>query len=93
MSSQTLKIAAIICFVVCGILLFVAWERYSTNANNVQAMNQMSQSSPFGDMMGGGNLEPATPAATKYALVFSVIAGGAGIACIVGASRKRHPDA
>ena len=88
MTSQSLKIASIICFVACGILLFVAWERYNTNANNVEAMNQMSQSSPLGLMMGGGNFEPATPAATKYALLFSVVAGGAGVVCIVGAIRK-----
>ena len=82
MNAQQWKIAAIVCFIICGILLFVAWERYSTNAGNVAAMNQMRRSGPFAGMTGGGEMTPATPTATKYALVFAIASGAGGIFCI-----------
>ena len=88
MTSSTLKIIALICFVVCAVLLFVAWERYQDNAGKVAAMNQMSQSSPLGGMIGGGQMKPATPAATKYALVFAGLSAVGGVACLLGARAK-----
>jgi len=96
MSNQSLKAGAVVCFLVCAVLLFVAFERYNTNAGNVQAMNQFSQSTPFGSGMGGmggmggGQLRPATPAATKYALVFALIAGAGGVFCLV--QLKNYPS-
>ena len=43
-----MKIAGIVCLVVCAVCVFVAIERYSANADNVRAMNQMRQSMPMG---------------------------------------------
>jgi hypothetical protein len=37
MSAGALKGIGIGCFVVCAILLFVAWDRYHDNANKVEA--------------------------------------------------------
>ncbi|MEM6257551.1 MAG: hypothetical protein AAGI37_04485 [Planctomycetota bacterium] len=73
---------SIACFVVCVILLFIAIERYSTNASNVQSMNDMG----FGSLI-GEELEPATPTAAKYALFFAVLAAGGGVTCLVLANR------
>ena len=89
MSPSTLKVIALICFVICAVLLFVAWERYQANAGNVAAMNQMRQSSPLSGMMGGVSMKPATPAATKYALVFAVLAVAGGVVCLIAAGHRR----
>ena len=88
MSKKALKGTAIGCFALCAVLLFVAWERYNTNANNVQAMNQMMGQGPF-EMLGvEGEMEPATPTATKYALLFAALSGVGGVVCVVLASNK-----
>ena len=80
MDKKQMKLFGIISLVICAVCIFVAVERYNTNAGNVRAMNAMQQSSPLGGMMGGGNMQPATPAATKYALLFAVISGiGGGV--------------
>ncbi len=80
MDKKQMKIGGIACLVVCAISVFIAIERYNTNAGNVRAMNQMQNSSPFRGMIGGGNMKPATPAATKYALLFAAISGiGGGV--------------
>jgi hypothetical protein len=81
-------VAGVVCFVVCAILLFVAWERYQANAANVRAVNQFQRSGPLGDMMGGFEMKPATPPATKYALLFAFVAGGGGVACLVLAGKQ-----
>ena len=83
MSPSTLKVIALICFVICAILLFMGWERYEANAGKVAAMNQMQQSSPLSGMMGGVRMKPATPAATKYALLFAILSGAGGIVCLL----------
>lgn len=62
-------IIGILISIVC---LFVAIERYSTNVNNVKAMNQM------GGALFGQTMTPATPAATKYALLFTLVFGTGG---------------
>lgn len=80
---------AVGCFVLCAILLFVAYERYEDNAAKVRAVNEMTQSSPLGAMMGRVELKPATPSATKYALVFALLAGAGGVVCLVLAARSR----
>jgi hypothetical protein len=99
MSPGVLKGIGIGCFVLCAILLFVAWERYQDNAKKVDAANQMMQSSPFGGespfggmmegMTGSRKLEPATPAVTKYALVFAALSGVGGVVCLVMAAKTR----
>jgi hypothetical protein len=82
MDEKQMKVVGIIALGICVVCLFVAVERYQSNANNVRAMNQMQQSSPFGGMMGQmtgqTQMKPATPAATKYALIFALISGVGG---------------
>jgi hypothetical protein len=79
---KNLRIAGVILLVVCGVCLFVAFERYQANANNVRAMS---------GLMGGigGALEPATPAATKHALLFALLSGGGALYCLT-ARRKSN---
>jgi len=78
------KVLGIIGLVVCAICLFIAIERYSTNANNVEAMNQM------GGSLFGQTMKPATPAATKYALLFAAVFGiGGGFLITSAASKKK----
>lgn len=86
MDAKTMKIAGIACLVVCAVCVFVAIERYSANADNVRAMNQMRQSMPMGNMLGGVEMKPATPAATKYALLFAVLSGVGGAVLLVKSS-------
>lgn len=96
MSNRNLKIYGWIGLALCGVLLFVAWERYSTNVQSVEAANRMLQSSPLGDAMGEmmqqftgqSELKPTVPAATIYSLLFAAISGIAGIACLVASSKK-----
>ncbi|MHC4260235.1 MAG: hypothetical protein ACYSTF_07500 [Planctomycetota bacterium] len=83
MDAKTLKVIGIACLIACCVLLFVAYERYQTNADSVRAMNQFRQSMPVGGMVEGLEIRPAMPAATKYALLFAVISAGAGIVCFV----------
>jgi len=90
MDSQSMKWIGVVCLVLAGILAFVAIERYQTNANNVRAMNGMMQNNPAAQMMGvsASNIKPATPAATKYALIGTVVFAGAGIFCLIQSGRK-----
>ncbi len=87
MEKSQMKILGIVLLVVCAVCVFVAIERYQTNAENVRAMNQLQNSSPVGGMMnqmtGGMEIKPATPAATKYAALFAVITGAAGVILLV----------
>jgi hypothetical protein len=84
MSARALKGIGIGCFVACAILLFVAWERYQHNVNQVEAAKTMM--GPLGGMMNqmtGGQLEPGVPEETKYALFFAVLTGVGGVVCMV----------
>jgi hypothetical protein len=86
MSPGALKGVGIGCFVVCAILLFVAWERYQDNANKVEAMNKMvggMAGQLMGQLAGGAKLEPGMPDATKYALFFAALTAVGGIACML----------
>ena len=97
MSPGTLKGIGVGCFVLCAILLFVAWERYQDNAQKVEAANRMMQSSPFGgesplggmmkQMTGNATLEPAVPTATTYCLLFGGLAAIGGVVCLVLAAK------
>ena len=78
MDQKQMKSAGIACMVICVICLFVAVERYNTNANNVHAFNSTRQSTPLGGMFGQGDFKPATPAAAKYALFFALLSGAGG---------------
>lgn len=98
MSPGALKGIGIGCFVLCAILLFVAWERYDNNAKAVEAANRMMQSSPFGgdspfggmmkQMTGSSKLEPGVPAATTYSLIFAALSAIGGVVCLVAAGKK-----
>ena len=96
MTKNNLKIAGFAGLGLTIILLFVAWERYSTNAEAVEAANRMMQSGPMGDMMGGlmqemtgqSELKPSVPAATTYSLFFAAVSGVAGVACLAASGKK-----
>jgi hypothetical protein len=83
MSPGALKGIGIGCFVVCAILLFVAWERYQDNANKVEGMNKMMGplQGVMGQVTGGVKLEPGMPEATKYALFFAALTAVGGVVC------------
>lgn len=83
-----MKIAGIAALILCAICIFVAIERYQNNANNIRAMNQFTGSSPFAGMMGQMEMKPATPAATKYALVFALISGIGGVVLLTKGNTK-----
>jgi hypothetical protein len=91
-----MTIAGYVCLALTAVLLFVAWERYSTNAKAVEAANRMMNNSPMGEMMGGmmqqmtgqSKLEPSVPAATTYSILFAVISGVVG-AVLLGASQQQ----
>lgn len=84
MDKKQMKVIGTICLVICAVCIFVAIERYNTNAGNVRAMNAL----PLGGMMGGGNMKPATPAATKYSLLFAAISGIGGALLLVRSGQK-----
>ena len=98
MNKKQMKLGGIVCGVICVICIFIAIERYSTNAGNVRAINALQQSPHLRPIMPGGNkmpevamkalgrstrrgqLEPAMPTATKYAIFFAVLSGiGGGV--------------
>ena len=76
---KNLRVVGIILLVVCGVCLFVAFERYQSNASAVRAMSSR--------MSIGSAAEPGTPPATKYALFFGLLSGG-GALCCLAAGRK-----
>ncbi|MGA2034830.1 MAG: hypothetical protein ABSG68_21480 [Thermoguttaceae bacterium] len=100
MSPSVLKGIGVGCFVLCAILLFVAWERYQDNAGKVEAANRMMQSSPFGgaspfggmmkEVTGSAKLEPGVPAATTYSLLCAALSGVGGVVCLVLAQRRNR---
>ncbi|MBI9016567.1 MAG: hypothetical protein JEZ07_04815 [Phycisphaerae bacterium] len=83
MDNNLMKTLGIVCLVICAICIFVAVERYQSNADSVNAMNSMMNSLPLGGMMGRGPVKPATPAATKYAIFFALITGVSGAVLLV----------
>jgi predicted membrane protein len=83
MDKKQMKVLGIVCLIVCAICVFVAIERYNANASNVRAIEELHRTSPLGGMMGDVEMEPATPAATKYALVFAALAGIGGAILVV----------
>ncbi|MBN1818575.1 MAG: hypothetical protein JW828_14525 [Sedimentisphaerales bacterium] len=89
-NQQILMVIGVVCLVICAVLVFVAAERYQTNANNVRAMNQMQQNSPVGGMGGMlGPMKPATPAATKYAGAGAALSGIVGVTLLAMSRKKR----
>ena len=89
MNKKQMKLFGILCLVICAICIFVAIERYNTNANSVRAMNALQRSSPLGSMLGAANIKPATPAATKYALLFAALSGIGGAILLVQSGQHK----
>jgi hypothetical protein len=83
MDKKQMKVLGIVCLIVCAICVFVAIERYSTNASNVRAFQELHRTSPLGGMMSEMEMEPATPVATKYALFFAALTGIGGAILVV----------
>ncbi|MCD6393391.1 MAG: hypothetical protein J7M40_07780 [Planctomycetes bacterium] len=93
MDKNVMRVLGIVALVVCAVCVFVAIERYQTNAKNVRAMNQ----GPIRLPGFGGTLEtnfevfkPATPAATKYAIFFALISGAGGVVLLVMSAQTKQ---
>jgi hypothetical protein len=69
------------------VIIFVAWERYSSNAKAVETANQLLSNSPRAKMTTQSILRPNVPVATTYSIFFAVISGVAG-AVLLGSSRR-----
>ncbi len=98
MDSQQFKVLGIVALVLCVVCIFIAIERYHNNAEKVEAINQMRQSSPFGGVMPGmpgmqGEMKAAIPAATKYAGFFAILFGVGGIVLLVMAGNAANKPA
>ncbi len=103
MSRSTLKNTGIGLSVLCFVLLFVAVERYQANAASVAAINQMMQSSPFGQGVPFGlnapfgqgqpmgQMTPGVPAITSYAVLFAILSAAGAVMCFIKA--KAQPSA
>jgi hypothetical protein len=83
MNKNQMKVAGIVCLVICAICIFVAIERYQDNANNVQAIGRMVGSFPMSGMAGDINITPSVPAATKYAAFLAVLSGVGGMVLLL----------
>ena len=83
MDKKLMKIVGIVALVVCAICIFVAIERYQTNANNVKTVKKLAQSTPLSGMMNLEETGPGIPAATKYAAVFAMLSGVGGAVLLV----------
>lgn len=77
MTSGAWKGIAVICLVVCIVALFVAFERYQHNAEQVRTIEDISDMTPFGGMI---DISPGIPTVTKYALFFAVLSGVGAVA-------------
>ena len=80
MTPQNYKTAAIVCFVLCAIFVFVAIERSQANASSVEAINQLTGSAL--------QLRPATPTGAVYAWFFAILTGVGGAFCLSRAKPK-----
>jgi hypothetical protein len=82
-----MKIAGYLCMVFTVLMMFVEWERYSSNAKAVETANQLLSNSPTGKMTTQSIFVPNIPLATTYSIFFAVISGIAG-AVLLGSSQK-----
>jgi hypothetical protein len=100
MEKSQMKLIGIVCLVISVVCVFIAVERYQSNAKQVRGMNQMmnQSSSQFGGLMNqmpGGRvkLKAGTPGATKYALFFAVVSGIAGgVLLVISQTGKPEED-
>jgi hypothetical protein len=91
MDKKQMKIAGIVCLVVCAVCIFVAIERYNANASSVRAINSLQRNSPLGGMTQGLELKPGMPAATKYAIFFALLSGVGGGVLLYMANQPDSP--
>jgi hypothetical protein len=95
LSPGALKGIGIGCFVLCAILLFVAWERYQDHARKVKEANrvleffvgvlkQTTGSAPVVE----DKSEPGVPPATMLSLLFAALSAIGGAVCFVVAAKK-----
>ena len=95
LSPGALKGIGIGCFVLCGILLFMAWERYQDYARKVEEANrvldlfvgvlkQTTGSAPLVE----GKSDPGVPPATIISLLFAALSAIGGAVCFVVAAKK-----
>ena len=87
MENKQLRFGGIALLIICAVCVFVAVERYQANASNVKAMSAMAGGFPFGGP--GMKLQPATPAATKYALFFALLSGTGGLGLLAISGRRQ----
>lgn len=93
MDKKQMKIAGIVCLVVCAVCIFVAIERYNANASGVRAMNNLQKNSPLGGMIQGLEMKPGIPAATKYAIFFALLSGVGGGVLLYMSKQPDSPGA
>ena len=93
MDKKQMKIAGIVCLVVCVVCVFVAIERYNANAQSVRAINRLQENSPLNDMGFGLEMRPTMPAATKYAIFFALLSGVGGGVLIYLSKQPDSPSA
>jgi hypothetical protein len=78
MNKSQLKVVGILCLVICLICLFVAVERYRTNAENVRIIRTQGWG-PIPEMVRWESRE-GIPVATQYAVFFALLSGiGGGV--------------
>jgi len=88
MDRKMMSIVGVVCLIACAVCVFVAIERYNTNAKNVRAISALQQSSPLSEVMGVARIKPATPTATKYAALLAGISGVGGGVLLVMSRQK-----
>jgi hypothetical protein len=90
MSPGAFKAVGFVCVLVTLGALFVAVERYQANEEAVAAIKR----NPMARMLvGGEQLEPATPVATKYAIAVAVLFGlGGAVSLYQGFHPKTRPQ-
>jgi hypothetical protein len=91
MNKHQLKALGVACLLVCGLCVFVAVERYVTNASRVRSIGVGESEGSIrlvtgeieavcrGSRDGVLLLEPVTPTMTLYAGLFAAISGIGGI--------------
>lgn len=87
MFESNMMLAGYVCMVLAVVLLFVAYERYSSNAKTVETANQLLSNSPTGKMTTQSILRPNIPVATTFSIFFADISGVAG-AVLLGSFQK-----
>jgi hypothetical protein len=86
-AGSTLKLIGIACALGAAVCAFVAIERYATNAAGVSHFNSNPATR---ELMGGGEMVPAVPTETLYALFIGALLLGCSVTCFVTLARRRQ---